>query len=830
MDENQTQYTYYAFISYKREDEKWARWLQKKLESYGFPVALRKDNPSLPSKIRPVFRDQSELAGGNLKAEIEKGLKGSKYLIVICSPRAAQSPWVSKEVQYFIDNGREDAIIPFIIGGTPNAANPEDECFPEGLRQLSGEKEILGININEMGRDAAAIKVIAHMFGLRFDTLWQRHERAKRRRRLAVIAGVILFALISFGVGAYMAYLNTQISAEKVRANRERDNALQANRDLVIAQDSILSQSRMLAKTNANLEESNHRLKQAKDSILLQSQMLAKTNRDLEESNRNLIEERDNVKKATIKIQNLGSHKTAYMATEYIKNGIAVNGLDLIASSLKEHPELLLIYERQIRAAFDTINYTSYPYSIFSKLPEAISDINYDSINNKIWSVDGTVLKIWDKETQKLTATFKLPQNLADMYNCSINPLFNLYATTESRGNTLSMFKVDSNHNFTLLYEKVGYDFTFSPDYKHLWECVNLGQENAMINLIDIESNNIIESFRGLICGWAPDKLSFVYSVGEWGSPIKYYYYNTITHENTYLDTLDDFVTIRLTNNAENIWYEKSDALGCIYLRNSNNCPPASALLKSLTYGNGIIENINPGFIMVYDRGFRLPVYIGEDREITFATALNNNKILLGCVSGEILLINNPISLKKRYTYHEEQWQEIRYTDHSNPDLIREVANYNNILPDDINIACQSKDKDIVIYSNEEGNINITTKGKIDKQRNLLLNKIVYDIDISPDNKYFVILDGKKVSVYRMLDFVEIYTCSLGDMLGHQIEIETAKNGYNLKIYSSHYEGPEEVPWDSNYVPTILENTKDYIINLPFYSLDHILESLEIEY
>lgn len=185
--EGTKQFQYYAFISYKREDEKWAKWLQKKLESYGFPVALRKDNPTLPKKIYPIFRDQSELSGGNLKEEIEKGLAGSKYLVVICSPRAAQSPWVSKEVQYFIDNGKEESIIPFIIGGIPNSRTPEDECFPEGLRQLSGEKEILGININEMGRDAAAIKVIARMFGIRFDTLWQRHERAKRRRTFGMI-------------------------------------------------------------------------------------------------------------------------------------------------------------------------------------------------------------------------------------------------------------------------------------------------------------------------------------------------------------------------------------------------------------------------------------------------------------------------------------------------------------------------------------------------------------------------------------------------------------------------------------------------------------------
>ena len=32
-----------------------------------------------------------------------------------------------------------------------------------------------------MGRDAAAIKVVARMFNLKFDTLWQRYEREKKR-------------------------------------------------------------------------------------------------------------------------------------------------------------------------------------------------------------------------------------------------------------------------------------------------------------------------------------------------------------------------------------------------------------------------------------------------------------------------------------------------------------------------------------------------------------------------------------------------------------------------------------------------------------------------
>lgn len=235
------EYTYYAFISYKREDEKWAKWLHKKLESYGFPAKLRKSNPSLPSKIEPVFRDKPELSGGNLKEEIENALSESKYLIVICSPRAAQSQWVSKEVQYFIDNGRSNSIIPFIIGGQPNANNPEEECFPEGLRQLSGEKEILGININEMGRDAAAVKVVARMFSIRFDTLWQRHERAKRCRNLIYI----FIAILSILVAVSMFYLRneakqqTAIAQEnQLKADEEKDNALALMAKGMISEDS----------------------------------------------------------------------------------------------------------------------------------------------------------------------------------------------------------------------------------------------------------------------------------------------------------------------------------------------------------------------------------------------------------------------------------------------------------------------------------------------------------------------------------------------------------------------------------------------------------------
>ena len=222
---------YFAFISYQRKDEEWADRLRCKLEHYHLPSNLRKNDSSLPKDIRPIFRDALELAGGVLADEIQTALRQSKYLIVICSPNSAQSPWVNKEVQSFIDLGRETRIIPFIIDGTPFSNDPATECFPLALRSLKDEKELLGININELGRDAAAVKVVARMFGLNFDTLWQRYEREKRKKRWLIIGLSVLFALVSLGIGAYIARQNKQLESA--------NHAMQVNLSRILAEKAL---------------------------------------------------------------------------------------------------------------------------------------------------------------------------------------------------------------------------------------------------------------------------------------------------------------------------------------------------------------------------------------------------------------------------------------------------------------------------------------------------------------------------------------------------------------------------------------------------------------
>ena len=87
-------YTYYAFISYKREDESWAKWLQEKLEYFKLPASLNgsEDNDT-PHYIRPVFRDITDLRPGILSERIKEALDQSKYLIALCSPRYSKSTW-----------------------------------------------------------------------------------------------------------------------------------------------------------------------------------------------------------------------------------------------------------------------------------------------------------------------------------------------------------------------------------------------------------------------------------------------------------------------------------------------------------------------------------------------------------------------------------------------------------------------------------------------------------------------------------------------------------------------------------------------------------------
>ena len=239
---------YYAFISYKREDEKWAKWLQNKLEHYKFPTNLN-GRTDLPKNIRPTFRDVTDLTPGLLAEEIDKALRSSEWLIVICSPRSAKNQWVCKEAQTFIDLGRADKIIPFVIEGNPFSKDSSTECYPEALLNLTGGRELLATNINEMGRNAAAIKVVARMFNLRFDSLWHRFEREKKIKALSVLFVLLLLIFISI----YVIFTISKQKSTIYEKNRKIENQIKT----------IEGQLKTIEEKNVELTVKNDSLKHA---------------------------------------------------------------------------------------------------------------------------------------------------------------------------------------------------------------------------------------------------------------------------------------------------------------------------------------------------------------------------------------------------------------------------------------------------------------------------------------------------------------------------------------------------------------------------------------
>lgn len=200
---------YTAFISYNSKDDKWAKWLQRKLESYNMPVVIRNERNEVvrredkPMRLR-IFRYRSDLNTISLNEGLSKELDDARWLIVISSPNSAQSEWVGKEIQHFIDIGRRNHIIPFIVSGT-SYSNDSNECLHPVLKAAYPDGDILGVNISDYGDDPriyrkrkALVKVVSLLVDVpdAYCYLWNRY-RLRFWESVALKAIGIFFVLLA---------------------------------------------------------------------------------------------------------------------------------------------------------------------------------------------------------------------------------------------------------------------------------------------------------------------------------------------------------------------------------------------------------------------------------------------------------------------------------------------------------------------------------------------------------------------------------------------------------------------------------------------------------
>lgn len=214
-----SEYRYWAFLSYSHHDKAIAKRLQKQLETYRVPkrlVGRETSHGVVPPRVSPVFRDRDELhAGSDLKASVHEALSHSRWLIVVCTPDSARSPWVNREIVEFKKLHGERRVLALIARGEPFASDmagrEAEECFPPALRRaLTDEGKAEGEPLEPIAADMrkhgdgphrSMLKLLAGMLGVPFDDLVRR-DLQRRVRWLSVLAassalGVVVFACLA---------------------------------------------------------------------------------------------------------------------------------------------------------------------------------------------------------------------------------------------------------------------------------------------------------------------------------------------------------------------------------------------------------------------------------------------------------------------------------------------------------------------------------------------------------------------------------------------------------------------------------------------------------
>jgi tetratricopeptide (TPR) repeat protein len=205
-----------AFISYSHADEKFVRKLHRMLESYRLPRRLLKTHGAAAGRrLKPLFRDSDELSASyDLSAAVREAIEASDYLIVVCSPAAAKSGWIGREIEQFRALRGDEAILATIIAGSSETA------FPPALHGRPGGPTLspLAADFRPQGggQRLALLRLVAALAGVHLDELVQRDAQDQVRRIALAGAGAIAGIAVVAALAVYG--LNARHDAEAQRA------------------------------------------------------------------------------------------------------------------------------------------------------------------------------------------------------------------------------------------------------------------------------------------------------------------------------------------------------------------------------------------------------------------------------------------------------------------------------------------------------------------------------------------------------------------------------------------------------------------------------------
>ena len=233
---------YRSFISYSQKDKSWGRRLQSWLETYRVPVGVLAVIQG-GQRLGRFFRDEAEMPAANDIGEIvREAISAAESMIVVCSPRSAQSKWVAAEIAHFRNAHPEGEIFAVIVDGVPNSGDPATECFPPALRRGGGADEMpiepVGLDVRIESKDRICARLAAGLLHVDFDDLWQRdRRRAERRQRQRIVTLSAVSAGFACLAGA--AIWAATIALEQARAAEAARIALQTEYLAILGESAI---------------------------------------------------------------------------------------------------------------------------------------------------------------------------------------------------------------------------------------------------------------------------------------------------------------------------------------------------------------------------------------------------------------------------------------------------------------------------------------------------------------------------------------------------------------------------------------------------------------
>ncbi len=195
-------FDYDVFFSYRHKplDNEITRKTFNALESYRLPPALRRQGFA---DIRRAFRDTEELPVSRILTDtIDRALRSTNCLVVVCSTDTPASEWIDREVATFIELGRADHIYPLLITGDPERSFPPSlKLVPDILDRVM-DIRTEGNPVKKMMAKAETelLRVVAGITGCRESELLREHKLRRSRRFAARTAGAAAALLTVAGV------------------------------------------------------------------------------------------------------------------------------------------------------------------------------------------------------------------------------------------------------------------------------------------------------------------------------------------------------------------------------------------------------------------------------------------------------------------------------------------------------------------------------------------------------------------------------------------------------------------------------------------------------